>query len=88
MGISSTPGAHRKTLGRTEQDLGREVTQWSKDEFAKMLKTWRERKGFSQLEVAEELGLPSKRPLQNWEIARTRPVGLAYGILLKIVQPK
>lgn len=68
--------------------MGQKVTQRSKDEFAKMVKAWRERKGLSQSEAAEELGLPSKRTLQNWEIARTRPVGLAYGILQKILHSK
>ncbi len=68
--------------------MGQRVTQKSKDEFAKLVKEWRERKGLSQSEAAEELGLPSKRTLQNWEIARTRPVGLVYRILQKILQPK
>lgn len=68
--------------------MGQRVTKKSKAEFAKMVKDWRERKGLSQSEAADELGLPSKRTLQNWEIARTRPVGLAYGILLKILQAK
>jgi transcriptional regulator with XRE-family HTH domain len=43
--------------------MGQRVTQKSKDEFAKLVKEWRERKGLSQSEAAEELGLPSKRTL-------------------------
>ncbi len=68
--------------------MGQTVTQKEKDRFAAVLKAWRKRKDLSQAEAAEFLGLPSKRTLQNWEIARTKPVGLAYNVLMKVLGRK
>jgi transcriptional regulator with XRE-family HTH domain len=40
--------------------------------FAKLLKDYRERRGFTQQDAARHLGV-SVRTLQNWEIARNMP---------------
>ncbi len=71
--------------GNLSAYMGQIVTQKEKDKFAATLKAWRARKKLSQAEAAEYLGVPSKRTLQNWEIARTKPVGLAYNLLMKIL---
>ena len=63
--------------------MGKRVPQRQKDQFARELKTWREAKGFTQVQAAEFLGVPSVRTLQNWEIGRTRPVGVALSMLRK-----
>jgi len=61
--------------------MGQRVLQKQKDQFARELKEWRERKRFTQTEAAEFLGVPSVRTLQNWEIGRTRPVGVALSMI-------
>lgn len=61
--------------------MGKRVPQKHKDQFARELKEWRARKRFTQTEAAEYLGVPSVRTLQNWEIGRTRPVGLALAMV-------
>ncbi len=66
------------------RDMGQRVTQKSKEEFAKLLKDWRERHQLTQVQAAAELGT-SRRTLEQWEIARARPVGLAYNLLLKLL---
>ena len=48
---------------------------------------WRQRKGFSQSQAAAKLGIPFDT-LQNWEIARIKPVGFAHEALLKILQKR
>jgi len=35
-------------------------------------------------QAAERLGVPLKT-LQNWEIARTKPQGFAYGAIVSII---
>jgi DNA-binding transcriptional regulator YiaG len=64
--------------------MGKRVSKKSKQEFAAALKAWRARKGFSQSQAAEALGVPIDT-LQNWEIARTKPQGFAEAALLKIM---
>ena len=54
--------------------------------FARLLQEWRERKGFSQRDAANALGI-SKRTLENWEQARATPRGYAIQMLLKLVAP-
>jgi transcriptional regulator with XRE-family HTH domain len=49
--------------------------------FAKKLKSWRERRGFTQQDAAKSLGI-SIRTLQNWEIARNMPRGFGLKALL------
>lgn len=44
---------------------------------AQIRKEKRERRGFTQVEVAQRLGLESVRTLQSWEAARTMPTGPA-----------
>lgn len=66
--------------------MGQRVLQKHKDQFARELKTWRERRRFTQAEAAEFLGVPSVRTLQNWEIGRTRPVGVALAMLRAAIQ--
>jgi DNA-binding transcriptional regulator YiaG len=66
--------------------MGKRVAQKQKDQFARELKAWRERRRFTQAEAAEFLGVPSVRTLQNWEIGRTRPVGLALALLRDVTQ--
>ncbi len=63
--------------------MGKCVPQRQKDQFARELKLWRERKQFTQVEAAEFLGVPSVRTLQNWEVGRTRPVGIGLALLRK-----
>lgn len=53
--------------------------------FARLLQEWRARKGFSQRDAANELGI-SKRTLENWEQARATPRGYAMQMLLKLIQ--
>ena len=68
--------------------MGTRHSQNSKEEFALELVAWRRRRGrkrklgrpISQAEAALELGL-SKRTLQNWEIARTRPNDFTLQVL-------
>jgi transcriptional regulator with XRE-family HTH domain len=52
--------------------------------FRKLLKSWRDRKGFTQLEAAKRLGI-SVRTLQNWEIARNMPRGFGLQALVKMI---
>jgi DNA-binding transcriptional regulator YiaG len=52
--------------------MGIRVTKKTKAAFANLLKDWRARRGITQAEAAEVLGVPV-RTLQNWEIARTAP---------------
>ena len=54
--------------------------------FARLLQEWRERKGFSQRDAANALGI-SKRTLENWEQARATPRGYAIQMLLKLFAP-
>lgn len=54
--------------------------------FAHALQEWRERKGFSQRDAAEFLGI-SKRTLENWEQERATPRGYAIQMLLKLISP-
>ncbi|MHC1765900.1 MAG: helix-turn-helix domain-containing protein [Verrucomicrobiia bacterium] len=56
--------------------MGKRVSKRSKAEFAKLLKDWRERRGFTQEQAAAKLGI-NLRTLQNWEIARNAPQGFA-----------
>lgn len=65
--------------------MGKCVPQRRKDQFARDLKLWRERKQFTRAEAAEFLGVPSVRTLQNWEVGRTRPVGVALALIRKAV---
>jgi transcriptional regulator with XRE-family HTH domain len=52
--------------------------------FRKLLKGWRDRKGFTQFEAAKRLGI-SVRTLQNWEIARNMPRGFGLQALVKMI---
>jgi DNA-binding transcriptional regulator YiaG len=65
--------------------MGERVSKKEKQAFAAVLKAWRRRKGFSQSQAAAKLGIPIDT-LQNWEIARTKPVGFAHEALMKILQ--
>lgn len=53
--------------------------------FARMLQEWRERKGYSQRDAANALGI-SKRTLENWEQERATPRGYAIQMLLKLIR--
>ena len=66
--------------------MGKRVPQRQKDQFARELKLWRERKRFTQAEAAEFLGLPSVRTLQDWEVGRTRPVGVALALICNLIR--
>ena len=55
--------------------------------FARALQEWRERKGFSQRDAAEHLGI-SKRTLENWEQERATPRGYAVVALMKMLAMK
>ena len=52
--------------------------------FARMLQEWRDRKGYSQRDAANALGI-SKRTLENWEQERATPRGYAIQMLLKLI---
>ena len=54
--------------------------------FARLLQDWRERKGYSQRDAAEALGI-SIKSLQNWEQERSTPRGYAILMLLKLITP-
>jgi DNA-binding transcriptional regulator YiaG len=54
--------------------------------FARLLQDWRVRKGFSQRDAANALGI-SKRTLENWEQERATPRGYAIQMLLKLIAP-
>jgi len=54
--------------------------------FARLLQEWRERKGYSQRDAANALGI-SKRTLENWEQERATPRGYAIQMLLNLVSP-
>ena len=64
--------------------MGKPVSQKKKDAFAKTMKAWRKREGFSQEQAAGELGTPVNN-IRNWEQARTAPQGIAYDILMKLM---
>lgn len=64
------------------QRMGQRVPQRRKEEFANALRAWRAKKEFTQAQAADYFDI-SLRTLQNWEIARTMPVGLACKLLLK-----
>jgi len=67
--------------------MGKRVTKKSKIEFAEALKAWRTREGLSQSRAALLLGLSSKRTLQNWEIARTKPQGILESLIRRHIAP-
>ena len=56
--------------------------------FAKLMKAWRDRNGFSQNDAAKELGI-NKRTLENWEQERATPRGYGLNALVLIfAEPK
>lgn len=55
--------------------------------FAKLLRKWRERNGYSQRNAALVLKV-SKRSLENWEQERAMPQGFGLQAMLEIIQPK
>jgi DNA-binding transcriptional regulator YiaG len=57
------------------------------ENFAKKLKSWRERRAFTQHDAAKSLGI-SVRTLQNWEIARNMPRGFGLKALLLVIENK
>jgi len=52
--------------------------------FARLLREWRERKGYSQRDASDALGI-SKRTIENWEQERATPRGYAIQMLLKLI---
>jgi len=59
----------------------------TREEFKETIKRWRERKGFTQQEAADHIGI-SVRTLQNWEIARNMPNGYGLKALLAELKTK
>ena len=59
----------------------------TREKFARTLKSWRERKAFTQQDAAKKLGI-SVRTLQNWEIARNMPRGFGLNALLLLIEEK
>ena len=55
--------------------------------FAKLLRKWRERNGYSQRDAAEVLKV-SKRSLENWEQERAMPQGFGLQAMVEIIKPK
>jgi len=66
--------------------MAKRVPQKKKDAFAKVVKAWRVREGFSQEQAAAELGTVVNN-IRNWEQARTMPQGIAHHLLLKLMKP-
>jgi DNA-binding transcriptional regulator YiaG len=60
-------------------------TQKDKSDFARKLKSWRERVCISQAEAAEVLHV-SKRTYQNWEIERNCPGDLAKATVFMLMR--
>ncbi len=56
------------------------------EQFARLLKDYRERHQLTQNEAAAKLGV-SVRTLQNWEIARNMPRGFGLRALVGILAP-
>ena len=63
------------------------MAQITRKQFAKLLQDYRERRGFTQSDAADKLGI-SVRTLQNWEIARNMPRGFGLNALVKVIAPK
>lgn len=59
----------------------------TRKQFAKTLKAWRDRKGFTQTDAAKHLGI-SVRTLQNWEIERNMPRGYGLAALVRVIEPR
>jgi DNA-binding transcriptional regulator YiaG len=55
--------------------------------FRKLLKRWREAKGFTKHDAAKHLSA-SLRTLQNWEIARNMPRGFGLKALVELLSSK
>lgn len=53
--------------------------------FAKHLRKWRERNGYSQRNAAEVLNVP-KASLQNWEQERAMPQAFGLQAMLKMIK--
>ena len=60
------------------------MAQITRKKFAKLLQDYRGRRGFTQSEAADKLGV-SVRTLQNWEIARNMPRGFGLNALVKVL---
>lgn len=101
--VASTPSeaapdfVRRRVLTRPAPDvscqrMGTRHTKKSKRDFADTFIAYRARRArelgqpFSQAAAALELGI-SKRTLQNWEIARTRPHGAYLQFILQRIAP-
>ena len=52
--------------------------------FARLLREWRKRNGYSQRDAADVLRV-SKRSLQNWEQERAMPQGFGLQAMLKVI---
>lgn len=52
--------------------------------FARLLREWHERNGYSQRDAAEVLRV-SKRSLQNWEQERAMPQVFGLQAMLKVI---
>ncbi|MEI6349474.1 MAG: helix-turn-helix transcriptional regulator [Verrucomicrobiota bacterium] len=57
----------------------------TKEEFATIMKQFRERRKLTQEEAAADLGV-SVRTLQNWEIARNMPNGYGLQAILRTLE--
>ena len=57
----------------------------TRKKFAKLLKDYRERRGLTQSDAADKLGI-SVRTLQNWEIARNMPRGFGLKALVAALE--
>jgi DNA-binding XRE family transcriptional regulator len=76
--LDRTPGGVRKL--RTPMDIDHAT-------FARLLREWRDRNGYSQRDAAEVLRV-SKRSLQNWEQERAMPQGFGLQAMLKVINAK
>ena len=57
----------------------------TKEQFAIIMKQFRERREFTQEQAAADLGV-SVRTLQNWEIARNMPNGYGLQAILRTLE--
>jgi DNA-binding transcriptional regulator YiaG len=73
------------TLTADPNTMSKRVPKTHKARFAQEFKSWRSRKGFSQSQAAEFLEI-SVKTLQNWEIARTMPHGIAMSAVRALME--
>ena len=81
------PALIDRTTGRTYiPPLTMKPKKSSGPSFGARLRAWRSKAGLTQKEAASTLGLPSVRTLEDWELERHQPNGLARVMLEKVIR--